>query len=166
MDAKQKLAKVNIKQTQKLDDSVLQFHFPTKLRFMADGMLVDHAISVTRTEEDFYVPLEKQPEVVVDPDYSVLANVSFGRPNDVLKKQLKAKDMIGRLLACNLLANRKTHQSVELLREALKSDPFYGVRIVTASALSNAKRTKHAGYLPTTGPPSQTRVFVSRLSTS
>ena len=135
---KQKLAKVNIKQTQKLDDSVLQFHFPTKLRFMADGMLVDHAINVTRMEEDFHVPLEKQPEVVrFDPDYSVLANVSFDKPNDMLKKQLEnKKDMIGRLLACNLLANRKTHQSVELLREALKSDPFYGVRIVAASALS------------------------------
>ena len=135
---KQGVAKVNIKQTQKLDDDVLQFHFPTKLRFAAGDMLVDYPINVTKVEEDFYVPLEKQPEIVrFDPDYSVLANVSFDKPNGMLRKQLENKeDMVGRLLACKLLADRKTHESVELLTKALQSDTFHGVRIAAASALS------------------------------
>ena len=135
---KQGVAKVNIKQTQKTDDDVLQFHFPTKLRFVAGDMLVDYPINVTKVEEDFYVPLEKQPEIVrFDPDYSVLANVSFDKPNGMLRKQLEnQEDMIGRLLACKLLGNRKTHESVELLTAAMQNDPFYGVRIEAASALS------------------------------
>jgi aminopeptidase N len=135
---KQGVAKVNIKQTQKLDDDVLQFHFPTKLRFAAGDMLVDYPINVTKIEEDFYVPLEKQPEIVrFDPDYSVLANVSFDKPNGMLRKQLENKeDMVGRLLACKLLGDRKTHESVELLTKALQNDSFHGVRIAAASALS------------------------------
>jgi len=135
---KQNLAKVNIKQTQTLDDDVLQFHFPTKLRFIADGMLVDYPINVTKVEEDFYVPLDKQPAIVrFDPEYSVLANVSFDKPNGMLKKQLENNnDMVGRLLACKLLETRKTHESVELLTNALKNDSFYGVRIAAASALA------------------------------
>ena len=135
---KQGVAKVNIKQTQKLDDDVLQFHFPTKLRFAAGDMLVDYPINVTKVEENFYVPLEKQPEIVrFDPDYSVLANVSFDKPNGMLRKQLENKeDMVGRLLACKLLADRKTHESVELLTKALQNDTFHGVRIAAASALS------------------------------
>ncbi|MBD55263.1 MAG: hypothetical protein CMM05_09365 [Rhodopirellula sp.] len=135
---KQNLAKVNIKQTQTLDDDVLQFHFPTKLRFIADGMLVDYPINVTKIEEDFYVPLDKQPAIVrFDPEYSVLANVSFDKPNGMLKKQLENNnDMVGRLLACKLLETRKTHESVELLTNALKNDSFYGVRIAAASALA------------------------------
>ena len=101
-------------------------------------MIVDHPINVTKIEEDFYVPLQKQPAVVrFDPDYSVLANVSFDKPNGMLKKQLENKnDMVGRLFACKLLATRKTHESVELLAKALKNDPFYGVRISAASALA------------------------------
>ena len=112
--------------------------FLPNLRFIADGMLVDHPINVTEIEEDFYVTLEKQPSMVrFDPDYSVLANVSFDKPNAMLKKQLENdNDMIGRLLACKLLESRKTHESVELLTNALKNDPFYGVRIAAASALA------------------------------
>ncbi|MAI71079.1 MAG: hypothetical protein CMM01_09230 [Rhodopirellula sp.] len=134
----QNLAKVNIKQTQTLDDDVLQFHFPTKLRFTADGMSVDYPINVTKVEEDFYVPLDKQPTIVrFDPEYSVLANVSFDKPNGMLKKQLENNsDMVGRLLACKLLETRKTHEAVELLTNTLKNDAFYGVRIAAATALA------------------------------
>jgi len=135
---KEKLAKVNIKQTQKVDDDVLQFHFPTKLRFMTGDRIVDHPIHVSKIEEDFYVPLEQQPKIVrFDPEYTVLADVSFDKPNGMLNKQLKnQQDMMGRLLACKMLAERKTHESVEMLTGALQEDPFFGVRIAAAKALA------------------------------
>ena len=143
---KQQLAKVTVKQTQKLDDDVLLFHFPTKLRFMVGDAIVDHPIEITQAEEDFYVALEEQPTIVrFDPEYTVLADVTFDLPNDMLKAQAENQDdMMGRLLACKLLGERKTHASVEVLDRLLNHDPFYGVRIAAASAL--AKHESEEGF--------------------
>jgi aminopeptidase N len=44
--------------------------------------------------------------------------------------------MIGRLIACEQLAERKNKQSTELLVERLNNDPFFGVRIAAAQALA------------------------------
>ena len=136
--AKEGLAKVTVKQTQTVDDDVLLFEFPTKLRFIVDGKIVDHEIRITRSEEDFYVALDKQPSVVrFDPEYTVLADISFDLPNPMVKAQIEnLDDMVGRLLACKLLGERKTHESVQLLAVALNEDPFYGVRIAAAKALA------------------------------
>lgn len=135
---KEQLAKVTIKQTQKVDDDVLLYRFPTKLRFIVDGKTVDHDIEVRETEEDFYVALDAQPSVVrFDPDYTVLADVTFDKPNKLLQAQLENQsDMIGRLLACKLLGDRKTHESVEMLKKTLNEDTFFGVRISAAKALA------------------------------
>jgi aminopeptidase N len=135
---KQRLAKVTIEQTQRVDDDVLLYHFPTKLRFIVDGKPVDREIQVTKAREDFYVALDRQPSIVrFDPEYTVLADVSFDKPNDLLKAQIaNTDDMMGRLLACKSLGERKTHQSVGLLETALNTDPFYGVRITAAEALA------------------------------
>jgi aminopeptidase N len=134
----QGLAKVTIKQTHAVNDDVVLFHFPTKLRFVVNDQTIDHEIVVSSEEEDFYVPLAAQPSIVrFDPDYSVLAKVSFDLPNDLIDAQVKNNDdMIGRLIACERLAERKNKQSVELLVQRLKEDPFFGVRIAAAQALS------------------------------
>ena len=44
--------------------------------------------------------------------------------------------MIGRLLACKMLGERRTHASVEMLSQTLTLDPFFGVRIAAARALA------------------------------
>ena len=135
---KEQLAKVTIKQTQKVDDNVLLYRFPTKLRFIVDGKTVDHEIEVRETEEDFYVTLDAQPSVVrFDPEYTILADVSFDKPNQLVKGQIENQaDMVGRLFACRLLEDRKTHESVQMLEKALNEDPFFGVRISAARALA------------------------------
>ncbi len=90
-----------------------------------------------KPEEDFYVALDAQPSLVrFDPDYTVLADVAFDKPNEMLKAQIENhQDLVGRLLACKLLGDRKTHAAVEMLETALNQDPFYGVRIAAAAAL-------------------------------
>lgn len=135
---KEKLAKVTIKQTQTLSDDVLLYQFPTKIRFHIGSKTIDREIEVTEVEEDFYVALDEKPTIVrFDPDYTVLAKVSFDKPNDLLKPQIKnADDMMGRLLACVTLGDRKTHESAELLAERLNNDLFFGVRIAAAKALA------------------------------
>ena len=132
------LAKVTVKQTHAVNDDVLLFQFPTKLRFIVNDETIDHEIEVSSEEEDFYVPLPAQPSVVrFDPDYTVLASVDFDLSNDMLAAQVKSpNDMIGRLIACERLAERKNKQSTELLVERLNNDPFYGVRIAAAQALA------------------------------
>ncbi len=144
---KERLAKVTIEQTQKIDQDVLLFQFPTVLRFVVDGKTVDHAIDVTKQKEDFYVPLINKPSIVrFDPEYSVLAEVTFDLPNELLKAQIENRDdMIGRLFACKAFGERKTHESVGMLEKVLNEDPFFGVRIVAASSL--AKHESDEAYL-------------------
>lgn len=132
-----KLAKVTVEQTHKVDKDVLQFRFPTKLRFVVDGSAVDHDIEVTEKKHDFFVPLAKKPEIVrFDPNLTVLAKITFDKTDDLLSAQLdNSDDMIGRILAVEALAKRKTHKSVERLKELLGSDSFFGIRIAASSAL-------------------------------
>lgn len=134
---KEKLAKVTISQTQKTDDDVVLFHLPTTMRFVVDGETIDREIQIRETEEDFYFSLDSKPTIVrFDPDYTLLATVTFDKPNDLLKTQVQDEsDMMGRLLACVALGDRKTHESVKMLTDRLKSDPFYGVRIQAAKSL-------------------------------
>lgn len=131
------LAQVTIQQTQETNDEVLLFRLPTKLRFVVDDKVIDHAIEISDREHEFYVPLPGQPTIVrFDPDYSLLAKVTFNKPDAMLFAQLERKDdMIGRLLAATALAERKTHESVERLTRVLQQDPFFGVRIAAAESL-------------------------------
>ena len=134
---KEKLARVTIRQTQKVDDDVMLYHFPTKLRFMVDGSPVNHEITVTDAEEDYYVPLASKPTIVrFDPDYTLLANIKFDKSDDLLEAQLaNMDDMMGRYLAALAMGKRKTSKNVELLKKCLNEDPFFGVRIAAASSL-------------------------------
>lgn len=135
---KERLAKVTIQQTQKVDDDVVLFQFPTKLRFIVAGQLIDHEIEVKEAKEDFYVPLDRQPSIVrFDPDYTVLADIAFDKSKELVRAQIENQDdMIGRLRACETLGDRKTHAAIALLDERLNEDAFYGVRIAAAKALA------------------------------
>ncbi len=92
-------------------------------------------MDVSKVEEDFQFTLPDAPELVrIDPDYTLLAKLDFQPPPDMLKRQLKS-DMIGRMLAVQLLAKKKDADSVKLLTEVLNNDTFYGVRGEAAKAL-------------------------------
>lgn len=135
---KKKLAKVTIRQTQPVSDDVLLYQIPTKLRFVVGDQVVDQEILVKQTAEDFYVPLPRQPSIVrFDPEYTVLAKIDFDKSNDLLAAQVKREDdMMGRLLAVTELGKRKSQDSMKLLAERLSEDPFFGVRIAAAKALT------------------------------
>jgi aminopeptidase N len=134
---KEKFAHVTVEQTQKIDADTRLFQFPTVLRFTIDGHVVDHAIEINKAKHDFYVPLQGQPELVrFDPQYTVLAEVDFDKPQQMLEAQLAiADDVIGRLLAAKALGKKESQKSIAALQQALSSDAFYGVRIAAANAL-------------------------------
>ncbi len=134
----QKLAHVSVEQTHEVSDDVLLFRFPTAVRFIVEGKNVDHAIEISKKKHDFYVPLASRPSMVrFDPGYTVLASVTFEKDDPMLFAELaNPEDVIGRLLAAKALSKRKTHESVEHLARALRTDPFFGVRMAASSALA------------------------------
>ncbi len=132
-----KLAKVSIKQTQSINRNVLLFHLHTRLRFIVESKPVDRDITIEEKEHDFYVPLEKEPKIVrFDPDYGLLAQVTFDQPTDMLYAQLADQnDAIGRLLAVEALKEKKDKKTVTNLKTCLNADSFWGVRRAAARAL-------------------------------
>jgi aminopeptidase N len=72
----------------------------------------------------------------VDPEYALLAKVTFKPPAAMLYAQLADKsDMIGRLLAAEQLADKKDATTIAKLKAALNGDAFYGVRIKASESL-------------------------------
>jgi len=136
-DEKTKLAKLSIRQTQKVSDSVLLFNFPWTIRFKGPFGTADRAIRVKQKEEDFYFPLASAPEIVrLDPGYTLLAKVNFEPPTAMVKAELAdATDVIGRLLAIERYAGQQNEDAVAELKQALNRDAFFGVRLESARAL-------------------------------
>lgn len=136
-DARSKLARISVRQVQKIADDVGQFSFPLTVRFKTKSDTTDKTITVKQKAEDFYFALDEAPTGVrVDPDYTLLARVKFDPPSAMLEAQLEdSRDMMGRLLAVEALAKRRDKDSVAKLKKALNNDPFYGVRVEAAKAL-------------------------------
>jgi aminopeptidase N len=136
-DARDKLAKVSIKQNQRIGDDVFLFSFPLTVRFKTKGGALDKAVTVKQRAEDFYFALDEAPvSVRIDPEYTVLARVKFDPPAAMLDAQLEdAADVIGRLLAIESLSSRRDKESVAKLKKTLNDDSFYGVRVEAAKAL-------------------------------
>lgn len=136
-DERAKLAKISVRQVQKLGPNVRLFNFPLPIRFKGKFGVVDGTIHVTAVTEDFYFPLESAPELVrLDPGYTLLAKIHFSIPTPMLYAQLADKnDLIGRLLAIEQLADRRDKESVAKLKQTLDNDAFYGARVEAARAL-------------------------------
>ncbi|MEW6302465.1 MAG: M1 family aminopeptidase [Verrucomicrobiota bacterium] len=159
-DQKTKLAKVSVKQIQKITDDVYLFQFPVTLRFKSKSGTVDQRVQVKEKEEDFYVSLKDAPEIVrFDPELSVLAKISFEVPNAMLYAQLADKsDMVGRLLAAEQLGSKRDRDSIGKLKEALNSDAFYGVRIKASESLRKIRTDEALDALLASTKQSDARV--------
>jgi aminopeptidase N len=159
-DENTKLAKVTIRQTQKVDENVVLFNFPLTIRFKGKSSATDKQINVKEKEEDFYFPLEAAPEIVrLDPEYTLLARTSFHLPAPMLYAQLADKtDSIGRILAIEQLADKKDKETVAKLKKTLNDDAFYGVRIEAARALRSIHMDEALGALLDSTKQSDARV--------
>lgn len=136
-DQKNRMAKISIKQNQKLSDGVLLFNFPLKVRFNGKFGRSERTVQVKNKDEDFYFALPDAPETVrLDPGFELLAKINFKQPNAMLYTRLTdTTDMVGRLLAIEQLAEKTDREAVKRLAQSLDADGFYGVRIEAAKAL-------------------------------
>jgi aminopeptidase N len=145
--AKTQQAHVTVKQTHEINDDVRLFEFPTTLRFIVDGQVVDHDVEISDKRHDFYFELADEPQVFrFDPNYTLLADVSItagsrrGKSDSMLAAQLNNHDdVMGRLLAVAELSKRTSRpakrEAAKLLSTVLHHDPFWGVRREAAVAL-------------------------------
>ena len=139
-DAGAKMARVAIKQTQKVDEKVLLFSVNLPLRFIIkteDGKetVSNVTASVTKAQEDFHFPLDAQPALLrVDPDLTVLAKINFTPAGEMLKEQLKS-DIIGRMLAVQQLGKKKDEATVKQLAEIVSADPHHAIKTEAVDAL-------------------------------
>jgi aminopeptidase N len=134
-DADTKLAKVSVKQTQKIGNEARLFAIDLPVRFTSKGSTKDQTLRVTQASEDFYVSLPAKPDLLrIDPDYTVLATIQFTPTREMLKLQLKS-DMVGRMLAAQELAKHRDAEAIALLKDTLNNDAFHGPRSEAARAL-------------------------------
>lgn len=136
-DPAAKLAKLTVRQLQKVSPEVLLFRLDLPVRFVMKGTekAQDFTVTLSKAEEDYYFPLAQAPELVrVDPEFTILAKVDFNPPPDMLKRQLTS-DVIGRMLAAQSLGSKKDAATVTLLAGLLQSDAFHGVRSEAAKSL-------------------------------
>ena len=112
-DENTKLARVTSDRRKRSMRDVVLFNFPLTIRFKGKSGSTDKQINVKEREEDFYFPLEAAPEIVrLDPEYTLLAKITFRVPNAMLYAQLADKsDTIGRILAIEQLADKKDKET-------------------------------------------------------
>jgi aminopeptidase N len=136
-DESGKMAKVSVRQIQKLSNDVLLFKFPLAIRFVSKSGATNHEVTVKEKSEDFSFTLKDAPEIVrIDPDLVLLAKINFAPPPPMIIAQLEDQhDVIGRLLAVELLSKRHDKEAVTKLQATLNRDPFYGVRLEASKAL-------------------------------
>jgi len=135
-------AKLTVRQTQKVSEAVMLFDFPLPVRFIdEEGKRHDFTVRIHETTEDFYFSLPKKAKIVrIDPELTVLAGIDFTPANPLLHAQLEDPgDAIGRLLGAAALGGRKDQDSLDRLGKLLKGDPFHGVRIEAARALTKTQ---------------------------
>ena len=152
-DSEHNMARIKIRQTQQIDDLTPCFVTPVDLSFTvptSDEAAKDDNTIETRTiamrvvvgedgqvEQNFYVPLERQPAMVrFDPDGRLLKTLKFERPAKMLRYQLAHDpDVLGRIEAAEALGEQGDDESIEALKKSLLTDNFWGVRNAAASAL-------------------------------
>ncbi len=137
-DEQTKMAKISVRQAQKVTDEVFLFSFPLTIAFEGKNGDTEKTVQVKDKENEFYFPLPEEPKsVVLDPRMKLLAKIDF--PDFSKSMAYAALDnadgLIGRLRAIEKLADARDHISVEKLQHVLQSDAFYGARAEAASAL-------------------------------
>ncbi len=155
-NSEQKLAKLKIKQTQKVDELTACFSTPLDIAFTipaddeskSEGqqtrMVSTKVMQVLlgedgQVEQSFYLPLEREPLMVrIDPDGWLLKTLKFECSTTMLRYQLaQDPDVLGRVEAAEELGKRKEDVSLAALTTALNDDAFWGVRVAAAKSLAS-----------------------------
>ncbi len=134
-----KLAKISLKQTQKIDAFTAIFRFALLIKIVtSDGEYI-HEVMVDEAEKNIAFACNEKPKFVsVNVENKVLGNWSFNPGREILIEQLKKdRDVMGRIFAVKTLSKDHSRASVEALAEALRLEKFWGVQSELCEALAS-----------------------------
>ncbi|MDC1143137.1 M1 family aminopeptidase, partial [Planctomycetota bacterium] len=140
-DSKKKLGTFTIEQTQvDKKKGVGLFDFSTDIGWVIDGQLQTQKVQISDAKHQFTVSMETEPEVLrLDPNALTVCGIEFNAGDEKLRKQLEiSSDVFGKILAVNELCKTGKRQNINTVRDAYKTEKFWGVRNRMAEALSKA----------------------------
>lgn len=127
---------LTVKQVQPVDRVTPLFRMPVEIELAGDFGTRRETILVDKVEETFLLPLDGKPSMVsFDPDDWILKELRFEKSKQALLLQLQASNDVGRRRAAEWLADYDDRKIVHALGEALREDPFRGVRAKAAQSL-------------------------------
>ncbi len=116
------------------------FHLTSDLGWTIDGRSFRMPVKLEREKQSFIVNMSAEPEQVrFDPDCKVLHKLAFNPGDPMLRRQLvDAPDVIGRIQAARELVKTGKRNNIQAVVDAFAGEPFWGVRVEIAQALSKA----------------------------
>lgn len=144
-DGDSNLAKVTVTQTQAKDNddrnALFDLKVPIGFGIVGKSDLKTFTIRIHDREQSFYFPLEQKPDFIsFDVGNHTLKTVALEYPIAELKAQLQHDpDPLSRIYAAEALAKKGGLEAVKTLSEALKAEPFWGVRVEIAENLASIK---------------------------
>lgn len=134
---KQRRMKFHVKQTQDAEP----FEIPVRIdlgQTKGNSPTTTTAVSRLMSEREFteYVDVAGKPDVIlVDPEFTLLAEITQKQPESFWKNQLETADVAARIRATNHFGQTRTDNSRKALAACLDSQAFYGVRADAAKGL-------------------------------
>src|SRR2546426_56421 len=141
-DAKSGSVRIDVEQTQKVDDLTPLFHVPIFLCMTTPSGKVTHRVWVSETKQSFTFPSADRPRLICfDPGDWVLKDLDFEKSREELLYQLEHDDdVLGRLSAAEGLKKFATDEDLTAaLLKRLDAEPFWGVRLQIVSTLLTLK---------------------------
>lgn len=135
---KEKVAAITIEQKQEnKEKNIGIFSFDLDIEWeISDNMFERQTVEVKDKEHTFYLLCENKPlQVRLDPDLKLLFSLEFNPGADLLKRQLRHGNIMGRILAAQELAKEGKRSYIEALIAAYKVEGFWGVKIELIKAL-------------------------------
>ncbi len=146
-DSKLKLAKISVSQTQAKDDkdfeNIFDLNIPVSFGYINSEKTTHQEFKLRLNQKDhtFYFPLENRPSFVsFDPENHFIKKVSLDYPIPELNSQLKYdKDPISRIFAAEALSKKGGLVVLDILKEALQNETFWGVKVEIIGFLNEIK---------------------------
>ncbi len=137
------VARVTVRQKQKIDDLTRLFNVPVAIDFtLPGGNTQTFTMQIDKADQTLFFPLPARPLMVrFDPGNYILKKIDFPKDKvELLYQATNDSDVIGRIRAVNDLAKLTGDESVlNALIAILKSGAFHGVRAAAATALGKLK---------------------------
>ncbi len=144
-DAATKMARVTVKQTQKVDSVTPLFRMPVEIEVGVGSEVKVHRVEISKAEETFNFPSDQRPtRVCFDPQDWLLCTLKFTKSKEELFDQLaNDKHIMCRVRAAEGLAQYdEDEDTLAALGQALRNDKFWAVRREAAKTLGKFKGDK------------------------